>query len=828
MSKIQDSLQKLFDKHRVVVWYDAAQNLQLEYAAIDIPEVQKLEVNNNELAIKYRLYMQEPQQKFLLYLPKERPENTDNWLLDVELAYHVYNTDEQSLYLQELGLGYHLHDWAGEHIEFFRNKQRLQKLTALAESDDTQGILRAKMMQVIFGADIAEPDIFLRQYTTAFIDDKYQSIDRELERFNLHDSFWQAIEKRYGYKSAQPGIYDFLIALFSAHFAPTASQYRLSGETGVLLSNWKDARSFEQTFKAISGRIQADLNIESKLSAASIDQVIGDDNFQMTDPRIIAEVVHQVTTDAIDAKRLDTILKKRESKYWYDNFSEYYHAIEEGFLLLQFIRKNSNVRITDFHEGIKLYADKLYEADLRYRKFIEHYRAANQSKVLAPLYAHIDKAYTNSWLLPLCDHWQQVVEQQTDFPWHHMYSLRQFFSGDVQPFIDKRSKVFVIISDALRYECGVEFFESIQKENRFTGKLSYRYACLPSYTQLGMASLLPHKQLSFGQDNDDVLVDSLPSKGLDTRRRILEYTGHRATAIGAEDLMSKPREWNKDYDVVYVYHNRIDDTGDNTKSEDKLAEAVRDELQFLKALVKKIFNMNGTNVLITADHGFIYQNEPLAESDFADADVHGDIHKFNRRFVIGRGLTFRNNVVAYTGAQLGIESDVQVLIPKGLNRLKVQGAGSRFVHGGLSLQELVVPVISIYKKREDTVSKVDVDILNKSNTRISTNLQGVQFYQTRPTGDQVVGRSIKAYFKGDGDDIVSDVFQYTFDSASVNASDREKYHGFQISAKAGPQYRNKTVNLIIEEQIDGTTSWVEYARYPYTVNISFTNDFDDF
>lgn len=829
MSKIQESITKLFTKHRVLVWYDGGQSFGLEYAAIDIPGITKIDVNNNELAVKYRLYMEEPNSKFLLYLPKEKPEDIDNWLLDVELAYHVYHTDEQALFLQELELDYHLKEWVTKHLDFFRNKQRLQRLGTLVDKDDTPTMLTVKLMQVVFGAEVPELDIFIRQYATAFVQDKHTVIDKELERFNLQETFWNSINKRFGYASSNPGIYDFLIAVFSKNYSLTAAQNNLSKETAVLLSNWKDAKSFEDTFRKLSEKIQADLDIETKLNKGSIDDVLRDDLFEKTDQRIIGELVHSVIKDAVDYKRLDTVLKRRESKYWYDSYRYYYKAIEEAFLLLQFIRKHEHAKLADFHSGMKLYADTLYEADQRYRKFIENFRLTSQSNVLSALYNHIDKAYTNSWLLPLSDKWQEVVDKQTLFPYAHELSLRQFFKGDVQPFIEKKSKVFVIISDAFRYECGAEFHEVIQKENRFTSKLEYRYANLPSYTQLGMAALLPHTSLSFGDKNDDILIDGQATKGLDARKRLLiAGSNTKATAIGAEELMAMPREWNKEYDLVYVYHNRIDKTGDDKTSEDKVIDAVREEITFLKTLVKKIFNLNGTNIIITADHGFVYQNEPIPESDFADADISGEVYKFNRRFVIGNKLAYRNNVRHYKADQLGIDSNADVLIPKGINRLRVQGAGSRFVHGGASLQELVVPVINIYKKREDTVSKVTVDILNKSSNKISTNLQGVQFYQTKPTGDQVIGRTIKAYFKTNSGEAISEVFNFTFDSSSVNATDREKYHGFQISSKASTQYRNQTVYLVLEEMIEGTSTWIEYQKYPYTVNISFTNDFDAF
>ena len=72
------------------------------------------------------------------------------------------------------------------------------------------------------------------------------------------------------------------------------------------------------------------------------------------------------------------------------------------------------------------------------------------------------------------------------------------------------------------------------------------------------------------------------------------------------------------------------------------------------------------------------------------------------------------------------------------------------------------------------------------------------------------------------------MFTYSFDSDAKNAKDREVEHSFQLSSKASEDYKNKEIYLTLEEQVEGSNKWIEYQKYPYTVNISFTSDFDDF
>ncbi len=80
----------------------------------------------------------------------------------------------------------------------------------------------------------------------------------------------------------------------------------------------------------------------------------------------------------------------------------------------------------------------------------------------------------------------------------------------------------MIITDALRYECGEELYTTLQAENRYEATIEPLVSSLPSYTQLGMASLLPHKELSIKEQSDNVIADGLSSSGIQGRTKILQ------------------------------------------------------------------------------------------------------------------------------------------------------------------------------------------------------------------------------------------------------------------------------------------------------------------
>ena len=64
-SNITGPLLKLFEKHRIVLWYDAKKELRADYEGLALNGVEKIEINNNEFGVKYRILREEPKGKFL-------------------------------------------------------------------------------------------------------------------------------------------------------------------------------------------------------------------------------------------------------------------------------------------------------------------------------------------------------------------------------------------------------------------------------------------------------------------------------------------------------------------------------------------------------------------------------------------------------------------------------------------------------------------------------------------------------------------------------------------------------------------------------------------
>jgi len=825
MSSINDNLNNAFRQHRVVFWYDEMGDSQEQFDEVDLPDVEKVEVKNNAFAVKYRILRQEREQKFLLYFAHKRPDNDNNWLLDIELSNFVFDTEQSALRLQEMGLDYIYKDLIQEHIAFFGARDRRQKFMELFNETDSQRVLKYKMLSVVLNTDNYDLQTLVQSYANSYFTN-LDRINENLENYNLKVFIWSEIKDKYRYEGAGQNIYEFVIEVFENSF-PLTQKGGLTSDARLILSSWRDSFTMRESFQKISAEIANILKIEDLLQDAELDAIVEDELFELTDQKIIFELVNRLQSRDISNDRFHSIIKARESKFWFSEYKHLYRALENAFILLEMIEKLT-FEYDSAETAIKQYKDSDYRVDYHYRKFYEHFHQSSKGNIIKNLLQSVEKAYVNNWLFAGGNAYQRLLNEKRKWQFDNMMMQRNFFRDKVAPILE-RQKVVVIISDALRYECGVELASEINSISKFDAKLDIMVSALPSYTQLGMAALLPHNRLSFDGESDNVLTDGLPSMGSDSRERILQYNTQRsAITMQAREFMQMKsadrRVVIRDNEIVYIYSNKIDKAGDDKMTENEVFDAVRLEIAHLRDMVVAATSANASRVLVTSDHGFVYQDSAVDESDFVESKFRGNTFKENRRFVLGSKLVNDDAAMYFRAEDLMIDSDADVLIAKGINRFRVKGAGSRFVHGGASLQETIVPLLDITKGREDTVRMVEVDII-QSHNRITTNSLPVEFVQKEPISARVLPIELKAYIEAKDGRVLSDVFSFRFDFTGNEHNQRAKRFVFHMISEAANSYKNQMVDLVLQVPIENTNRWQDYKRFSYNMNISFTSDF---
>lgn len=827
-SSVQPHLERRFIDQRVVFWHDPEVQYASDLDSLDIPGVTKIRVANDEYAIKNRLLHDEPDGKFLVYRSDPVPAGIGNWLVDLELAYGVFSADRSSLVTQDLGLSAAgIEEVVHTHSGFFDAGHRVQSLKALLMPEDDAVRLRAKMSAVVLG----QQEHSLLEITRTLLCEnangqaaKYGALDE----FGLAAFYWQGVASIYGYESSSPSVDDFILWIFREAIGGFTSD-RPGGLQNIQLdfASFRNDRRSQGALSVLAKRASADLDYKSSIQDVSFRDLVSTDLFEDVDRKIIADLARAVTEQTVTAREVAEVVRARQSSVWIDDYRQLYVALAAAADLLAEL-STIDFTFASFDEALEFYRAEWFRIDQLYRQFTFARRSFEGPHPLDQLRDQVEMRYTNKFVYELGNAFQQQVDTADAWKSSALRSQSSFYGDYVERLVRGDKKAVVIISDALRYEVAEELGSRIRQEDRFDAELQALLGVLPSYTQLGMAALLPHRALKHSGDGKTVLADDQPTNGTAARKKILEAVG--GTAIQAEDFKAlspdERRELFKNNRVLYIYHDVIDATGDKQGTERRVFEAADQAIGELVDLVKKAANANATNIFVTADHGFLFQDGELPEQFFlSEAPQGDDILVKNKRYVLGHGLKVDNAFTTFGAEQLGLEGDIEVQIPKSIHRLRLPGGGSRFVHGGATLQEVVVPVLAVNKKRKSDTRLVNVKVLPDTD-KITTGQLVVRLFQAEPVSDKVHARTLRAGLYV-GETLISNdpPPELTFDSTSPEQRDR--YQSIQLLLNQDANdYNNRAVEFRLEERIPNTNQWRVYEKAIYTLKRSFTSDFD--
>ena len=396
MNKIISAIHRLFDAHDIVFWYDTKRELRQEYESLSIPGIEKIELQNNEYGVKYRVLREEPNQKVLLYHEGPQPDDLNNWLLDVQLAQGTFSADQVSMYLTELDLNHvQFRDLVESHLDFYKADSRREKLKARLSPEDSHNAVRTKMLAVCVNGDAESRiesvlEVLLAELATGS-DEKIKLI----QRCNLDKFLWERVTLHFGYQSDTPGVKDFAIDLFKSGYALSLEEEAaLNQDALVFLKRWKDSRRHHHAFEILSEQIAGIINLETDLQSRDARDLIEIDLFRLVDQKILADLVQQVVDRTISEGDCANLIWRRRAAHWFSEFEHIYEAIYYGS---QFMAQLAMVDLSmdSLADGITKYENTWYQLDRGYRKFIYHLRASQQATLLNKLAQQIENLYSN-------------------------------------------------------------------------------------------------------------------------------------------------------------------------------------------------------------------------------------------------------------------------------------------------------------------------------------------------------------------------------------------------------------------------------------------------
>ena len=838
-----------FYKRRIVFWQDEDREFETMLDEIKIPGVKIVKLTGtNNFTVKKLLLHDDTTSDYLIYNPFSYVDQQENWLRDIELFSEEYRADFISMQMSELNISATsaMRKIVKLYSKFLENKDRVAKLRKIGREYQTPLQLHIDIMAVLAGLNGGSAqDVFIA-VLSAGLDEENNAVLNNIKKFGNIDAFWRLVRKYTGY------IYDpeKPLGFFASHvlltaLAQTMNSSVLKGlERFVSESNkaycysivheWRNSEDSDALFE-LCRTVEAELSLAARFDKQEIETLLTADIFPSIHESILKRFFAEVADHVVKSDLMLRTAENRRTSGWHEHFRYYYDCLYYMAKMQDFYQDNAaGFHIVEPTAIWKLYTEKAYEMDSFYRHF--HYAFGNSLKnsniLLEDKLKHaadyVEVLYQNWYLGELTGCWTNAIAEGLSNIGYVSEIAKQhdFYPRYIRPLAEKNARAFVIISDALRYEVAAELCDTIVRTTKGTAKLDAVQAIFPSITKFGMANLLPGRDLSVN-DAIEVLVDGLLTRSTVEREKILCASNPNSVAVQYSEVLNMKRADRRELvsgkEVVYIYHNTIDAIGDKAPTEKKVFEACEEAMEEISNILRIIINdMQGTDIFITADHGFLYTYSPLSESDkISKSTFSGMVHEVGRRYA----LTEPNATADYL-MPVQLEGEISGKAIKGYTpqdstRIKISGGGENYVHGGVSLQEMVVPVISFKNLRTTSkkyveVSNAELKLLSESR-KVSNLLFSLDFFQRQPIGEKIQPCAYSVYMTDDEGVMISDRQTIIADKTSSNASDRVFRVRFNL--KAGAYDKNKIYRLVIANDTD-IPEEVEFH-----IDIAFADDF---
>lgn len=827
-----------FPKLRILFFFDPDEEYEQEVKDLDADAIHVEYWEENPFTLKCKLIQDLKNEKVLLYLPIKQPTTPKEFeqfpLMGLLIANKELQLDNVGSFMEQFQLQRHHKSLVSKYMsalkfagvqdvcqpilnassfEELRLQQGLVSAFLKFKAVESWSILVAKLMTLAHQKKTSELDKVVKKITDLNFEDVVVKRIQEVTGYSI-----QNITKESLLDVSRSVLYNELTQTISDvntndpyktfKITHTTQLTRLNQMLHEVDRNPVVKPKFEELLAYVSKDIKGTKLIE----------VYGEDaNFAEFNAEMIWAIIGKIQTHLASAPA--DIIKKLETLSLQSRMSVIVQQMLKYLIQVAKVHQYSNqikTYVLDTpEEYVHNYTNDWYKIDSSYRRAILSYKNLDTSEVpkgidIEAIHLELNTSYdkhtdtvNREWLKCL-NHFK------FDYPKIKVPKQYDFYATEIEP---TDQKVVVIISDALRFEAGQELLSEMHGDSKNTAEMRYMLASIPSKTNVGMAQLLPGDKKEF--NGGDIRIDGVSSSST-YRSKILEASKPDSKAIqyGALDGLDRPeiREIFKN-DVVYVYHDVIDSTGDTRSSERRTFDAVEDAVLELKKFVKLLHgSYNVAKVYITADHGFIYNDKKIEAKDQEKLPPNDFVMSHNRYFVSKEEISKELSYTLPLSATTKFKDEVFVTIPFSVNRYNKSGVGHQFVHGGGSLQELIVPLIESSRKREDVTRKVNPILINKGGYRIVSNILKLNILQENEVSRLEKERTISVgLFKGS--ELVSNEEALVLNFTSESPSERLSRVELTLSAEAANESFLKLkifdtedkLNPLLEERIQNNT-----------------------
>lgn len=799
VEKIKDLLKQ--HNRNNIFYFDEDGSFKEELQAIEDAGIKVVEVSNNYFELKYKIEFEWAKELVLLYHPfaKPSPSKIKKYpLLGLLKANTELRLDDASEFLTDYKLNEVHLPLVKQYIKQLKLKSNQKKLAKILDPDHfSTDNLKLGLIAITlnYHTVIDKNSCMSRLLEIATDENKLDKTIKNLKELELDEMvlMWfnnllDTKQRQLNYEAlieiANKLKYNVLVGFIGKPVsADSYSKLRLerTADINILQSffhDWQASPNSKEAIHEVFNTLAIAIKTSNLLEWYGIEQEYGYYSEEMLDA-IINGLYDTVFTQPIETK--DKSIKWKRSEILEERLKLQVVFVYHVTSLLEVLNAFKSFKFNTPDNYINIYKDELYKVDLHYRKASLAFNSVRDKlfefEDKAKLLFDEIKGKYDRFLIELNTEWQKIL-QENNFNFHNIQVNKQFdfYKNYLQDFT---SKIVVIISDAFRYELGYELYDELMADSKNLVEIEPYLASLPSYTNLGMSNLLPNKGISVEKGDKD-LVFKIDGKSTvsSNRAKILQDREPKSACLDYSQAMKlsrdEGRDFFKDHRVLYIYHDWMDAIGDKKRTEHETFNASTKTIEDIKDMIMKIYGWNVYHVLVTSDHGFLYNNTELTESSREQLPKSIGFNREHSRFVVaddfeskldGYGLEMKNTT--------NIDTDLKIAIPRAINRYRKQGnIGVQFVHGGSSLQELLVPVVKFYKdtkkEKSDLVSFNRID----QNDRISSGSIKITLLQNQAVNNELKSAEVLFGLYSEKGDLYSKEVEVQFNSTSGNPKER--------------------------------------------------------
>ena len=550
-----------FYQRRIIFWYDEDKEFEdkLDEVVLENAKVIAL-TGDNAFSVKKLLSVDDLTTNYLVYSPLAYDRPDDNWLLDVELYSEEFRADLISIWMDEMGLVSNpaMRKQVKNYRAYFNAKDRRLKVSTQNKVPTTPAQLHKAVMAAICGLKDAQPDMIIRSTFRAGLDLNNNTIYQDFIKYHADSAFWAMVRQGCGFTEEEPDLGRLAIHLLLTAATRTMRQEYLAGLDSFIsmphqaycydfISEWLHSEDVGQLYD-VARYVEEEAHLHQRFEKLSVDDLAGTECFPCINEVILIKIMTEISDQIIDVDTITSTVEKRRTCAWYESFENFYDGILQVANMQSFFKEHSAGFHTAEAKGIwKEYTENYYQMDTYYRLFhLSFQKSLETSNILLDdLFKHVvDKVeglYTHWFLGELGNNWSDVCadEMATFGKVLEVPQQEEFYRSRIKT---SDTKIFVIISDAMRYEVAAAMADQLQRETQSKVSISSMQSIFPSITKFGMAALLPHKELTVEVRNDilTVLADG-QSTASTYRDKVLKSEDPASVALKYNDIIAMKR-----------------------------------------------------------------------------------------------------------------------------------------------------------------------------------------------------------------------------------------------------------------------------------------------